>query len=291
MKKILVSCLCFVMLSWASTAFALNVTAVNDGETLVNNILGHFDGDGISVSNISYSGANGASGLFTDGVASGLGKNMDSGILLTTGKATNAVGPNSSDSTSTENNMAGDSDLNSLVPSGETHDATVLEFDFTTTSGYHYLFLNFVFASEAYLEYVNKGDNDVFGCFLDGDNIAFVPDTTTPVSINNVNNETNSEYFNDNSYGSSAHDLEYDGFTRGIEAKALNIGAGTHHIKIAIADVGDYALDSGVFIGADSFRLFSTLTPGTSVPEPSTLLLLGLGLLGLTHLRRTRSSK
>jgi hypothetical protein len=277
MKKIIVTLICFAMLSCASTVFALNVTTVNDGAELVDNILG----SGISVSDVQYNGADGASGIFTGGQASGLG--MESGILLTSGQATDAVGPNTSDGTGSDNGTAGDSDLDALIPGYTTLDATVLEFDFTTTSGD--LYFNFVFASEEYNEWVGSSFNDVFGFFLDGENIALLPDQTTPVSINNVNNSVNSEYYNDNDPGYSSFDVEYDGFTTVLTAKALNIGEGTHHIKLAIADAGDSILDSGVFIEAGTF------SPYNPIPEPSTLLLLGMGLLGLIHLKRKHASK
>ncbi len=35
---------------------------------------------------------------------------------------------------------------------------------------------------------VNSSFNDVFGFFVNGTNFALLPGTTTPVSINNVNN-------------------------------------------------------------------------------------------------------
>ena len=55
---------------------------------------------------------------------------------------------------------------------------------------------NYVFASDEYLEYVVWGFNDVFGWFLNGVNIATIPNTnSTPVAIRNVNAGVNPKFF------------------------------------------------------------------------------------------------
>jgi hypothetical protein len=264
----------------SGTASALVVTTTTDGTALVNEIVG----TGITTSNISFTGSNVSAGLFTDGLSSGL--SMESGILLTSGNAADAVGPNDSDATSTNNGLAGDADLNSLIPGFSTNDATILEFDFTTAGGD--LFFNYQFGSEEYNEWVNSSFNDVFGFFLDGVNIALIPGTATAVSINNVNELLNSTYYNNNDPSDlgipTPFDIEYDGFTTLFTAQALGIGAGTHTIKLAIADAGDFILDSGVFIQAGSFS-------DTPVSEPSVLALLGLGFLGMVFAKKRRQSR
>lgn len=262
----------------AGSAQAITLTPTNDGNALVNTILG----SGITVSNINYTGASGASGFFTGGLASGLG--IDSGILLTSGQAINALGPNNSSNTTGNNGFAGDADLDALIPES-TNDATVLEFDFVSNGGD--VFFNYVFGSEEYPEWVGSSYNDVFAFFLNGENIALVPDTTTPVSINNVNSGSYSQFYNDNTGG--LFNIQYDGFTNVLTAKALGLSAGTHRIKLAIADAGDFAYDSGVFIQAGTFS--DTYTP-PKVPEPASLLgLLGIAALGANSVLKRKQNQ
>jgi hypothetical protein len=216
---------------------------------------------------------------------------------MTSGQASSAVGPNDSDSTTTANGFAGDTNLDTLIPGFSTFDATVLEFDFETAGGD--LFFNYVFASEEYNEYVNTSFNDVFGFFLDGVNIALIPGTTTPVSIDNVNggnplgtSASNPAFYinNDLSDGGPFYDIEYDGFTTKFTAQALGLGAGTHKIKLAIADAGDRILDSAVFIQAGSFS--DTPDDPKKTPEPTSLLgLLTIGAFGTKSLLKGRKIK
>ncbi|WP_310429805.1 choice-of-anchor L family PEP-CTERM protein [Chamaesiphon sp. VAR_48_metabat_135_sub] len=161
--------------------------------------------------------------------------------------------------------MAGDADLSALAGGGSTFDASVLTFDFTSTSSD--IFFNFVFASSEYPQYVGTGFNDIFGLLVDGQNIALIPGTTTAVTINNVNAGANAGFFNDNSAGSFGN-IPYGGFTTVFTASLLGLTPGTHTMKIAIADIADSSLDSAVFIEAGTF----SSTDPTAVPEPFTVI-------------------
>jgi len=227
-------------------------------QDLVDNILG----EGISISNIEYTGTTTSAGLFQNGSTSGLG--IDEGVILSSGFVTGIPGPNSSSGFSGTLGLPGDSDLNSLIPGYNTYDATILEFDFVPDL--NAITFSYVFASEEYLEYVNSSYNDVFGFFLNGVNVAVIPNSTTPVSINNVNHLVNTNYFINNDVHSYSYpppviyDIEADGFTTRLTVHAFVNQGQQNHIKFAIADAGDTVLDSWVFLEAESFASVQ-LTP------------------------------
>lgn len=66
-----------------------------------------------------------------------------------------------------------------------------------------------------------------------------------------------SSYYHDNTGGAQ---VQYDGWTSVFTAQANVIPCQTYHLKLAIADVGDGAYDSGVFLEGNSF-----VSQGTSV--------------------------
>ncbi|MGQ8367255.1 choice-of-anchor L domain-containing protein [Glaciecola sp. 1036] len=267
MKK-LYACLALLICTHAN---AIVITSVDDGSTLASNI----EGSDVSIdfSSINYVGSSSQAGTFTGGIASGIG--IDAGIILTSGTAADAAGPNTSTSTTTELGAGGDSDLSDLVAGVATFDANILEFEFTTPTGD--LFFDFVFASEEYNEFLDFVDP--FGLFVDGVNYALAPDGQA-IAVSTVNcgesgvdiTGPNCSFFNNNDLG--LFDIEYDGFTDVFTAMITGLGAGTHTMKIAISDATDDELDSAVFIEAGSF---SGVNP-RPVPAPAIFILILLAL-------------
>lgn len=283
MKHLVPTLVMTALLALASPAQALTVTPTSDADTLVGSLLG----SGVSIISSSFTGANGAAGLFS-GAGGAIG--INSGVILTSGQANVAVGPNDQPHAGADNGLGGTAALNALIPGYTTYDATLLDIVFSSDTGN--LFFNFVFASEEYNQYVGSDFNDVFGFFLDGVNIALLPNGS-PVSINNVNLGANAAYYVNNSMTdaegdgpavASPVDTQYDGFTTVLTAQALGLAAGEHTISLQIADAGDHVLDSAIFLEGGSFG--GDDPNPEAVPEPATLLLIGSGLAGLFGLRR-----
>ncbi|MBO4307844.1 MAG: choice-of-anchor L domain-containing protein [Bacteroidales bacterium] len=232
-------------------------------DSLVRHVL---MGEGVEVSNVRFNGSTGvinctSIGKFTTGTnPTGIG--IQSGIIMGSGNVSVAVGPNNSGSASNDVGKCAsysNAQLLNIANGSSVNDCAVLEFDFIPRSDM--IEFRYVFASEEYNEYVGSQFNDVFGFFISGinprggmynnTNIALVPGTTTPIAINNVNNNLNSTYYHDNA-NSSSSPIQYDGYTTVLTAKARVLPCTQYHLVMAIGDVSDAAFDSGVFLEANS---------------------------------------
>jgi hypothetical protein len=223
-----------------------NLSTGIQAEDLVHSLIGN----NVTVQNVKIKGTEVSAGKFTGGTGI-IG--FDDGVVLSSGNITNIVGPNLADFTTYDAYIEGDSDLDQLIPGYFTADAAVLEFDFIPK--YDMITFQYVFGSEEYNEWVNSEYNDVFGFFVNGQNMAVIPGTSTPVSINNVNLKTNSNYYinNDRSDGGGKINTSMDGFTTVLYVEAPVKKGEVNHMKMAIADAGDTSLDSHVLIRAESF--------------------------------------
>lgn len=272
MIKKLLSFSAILLFSFTAVYAQLTVTGNNNG----NNLAQILAGNGVTVTNVNLNCAANACGTYTS-VATPL--NLSTGIMLTSGQVANAVGPNNAPSVGTANGTAGDVDLDALATPNSSQDACVLEFDVVPIG--NNMSFSYVMGSEEYPEYVCSNFNDVFAFFISGpnpgggsyanNNIALIPSTGLHVAINTVNpgvagansgggtctSLAYSAYYHDNTNGAQ---VQYDGWTSVFTAQANVIPCQTYHLKLAIADVGDGAYDSGVFLEGNSF-----VSNGTSV--------------------------
>lgn len=245
-------------------------------ESLVRNVL---LGTGVEISNVRFNGGTtirdiNVIGMFSTGnTPTNLG--MSEGLILGTGDVAIAIGPNDDEGASDWDYWGEYScaPLENII--SDLYDETVLEFDFIPYSDS--IKFEYIFASEEYPEFVCSSFNDVFGFFLTGQNpnagqpaynnknIALIPNSDIPITINNVNggsmpedwwweepedcNLSNSMYYVDNTYGQW---VQYDGYTVPLTASARVVPHTTYHLIIAIADATDNSYDSGVFLKANS---------------------------------------
>jgi hypothetical protein len=290
----------------AHVAFAQLV--VDSTQTPDNFVLYQLGGPGVTTSNVTWSGDTNQFAGF-DGTACNIG--LSHGLVIATGNAALAMGPNDSGSATFGggNYEGSDPDLQTLATQ-TVNDAAFLEFDVVPT--FDSLRITLVFASEEYLEFVNS-INDVMGVFLSGPgisgpfsnnaiNMAVVPLNGYAVSVNQINNVVNPELYIDNGDGYTAPFnadstyVQYDGFTVPLTfAWAVQPGM-TYHVKVAIADASDTAWDSAVFLATGSLTAQSLLVtgmeelPGASPfrmqPNPANgrAVVTGLSASGTSHL-------
>ncbi|WP_107039345.1 choice-of-anchor L domain-containing protein [Brumimicrobium mesophilum] len=181
-------------------------------------------------------------------------------------------------------NTVSDPDL--TIIGGAITNGSIIEFDFVPSGDT--LSFNYIFSSTEYASYTCSNFNDAFGFFISGPgingtfsnnaiNIATVPGSPNiPVAINSVNGgvptgggtaancaavdpnwTANAVYFT-TSYtpvytAAGAPMNSYNGSTVLLPANSSLTCGDTFHIKLAISNVSDTGLDSGVFLEANSF--------------------------------------
>lgn len=242
------------------------------------------------------------------------------GIVLSSGDVKTGAdigvdGPVSFFSSNSATSGPGDPDLDDILVNLNSNDACVLEFDFIpdidTTSTLRF---KYVFGSEEYNEYACTNFNDVFAFLLSGPgvgtnvNVALVPGTSIPVAINSVNSgvpgsaggnigQCNSmgpgspfpAYFINNE-ALNGQTVTLDGFTVALEAMATVQPCDTYHIKLAVADVSDFAFNSAVFLQAYSFTVDSVqVNLKDIIKSDSGYVAEGCGTASITITRDTSS--
>ncbi len=278
-----------------SAAFGqIEVDTTLDVEELVRHYL---VGENVIVRNIRFSGHPTSIGYFKD---EAMITGLKSGILLSTGRAADAITRNESPWTTTRfspmgnpKQVKGDRDLNRISKS-VSYDVCIVEFDFVPL--HNKLQITYVFGSEEYPEYAESRYNDAFAFIVSGEkfpsvNIATVPRTLLPVTVNNIHRKKNEMFYIDNDYfkkvdlkknvpgktkkkdknpysdyyeidkrklrklpAERVNSIQFDGLTTVLTASCYLIPYRKYHMKIAIGDIADPQYDSGIFLAQSSLR-------------------------------------
>ena len=278
---------CFsVLLSlFTSLLFSQNIAVDHNTyspQELVEDILINSDCiSNVIVTNVVGGNFNGTDQSYGYFDATGTTFPITNGLILSTGRLSNVPGPNTSLSDDDANGWVGDNDLETALGENNTHNATILEFDFQSVS--NQISFRYLFASEEYQEGNNSTCqySDLFGFLIRPasattyTNIALVPGTNTPVKVTTVHsgipgscNPINEAYFG--GWNNATAPINFNGQTTVLTATTTINPNEIYHVKLVIADEFNFRYDSAVFLEAGSFtsdidlgldRLFSTRNP------------------------------
>jgi len=279
----------FTLLAFVGLHFGISAQFTLTPTQNIAQLTSTLQGGGVQITNMVVTCHNCGIGTFSGGNATNLGINQ--GVVMSSGSIqtacptalTTGIAAAASATASYSAGQPGDADINVISPSTlGSFDRCLLEFTLTPTGDT--VEFEYVFGSEEYTTYVCTNFNDAFGFFVSGPNpaggnyvkknVALVPNTLTPVSIGTINGgnasgsvqpciTTNTQYYVNNAGGAT---IVYDGFTVRLKAKFATVPCVPYQIKLAIADVGDGALDSGVFLEAKSFSSGNvTIKTSTSI--------------------------
>jgi gliding motility-associated-like protein len=270
MKWVTKTTILFLLISVYSTAQYITVNDNYTAEDLVKNVL--INSTCANVSNISVSGwispsSNPSYGYFSKGTSN---FPFNNGVIISTGRAVSAVGPNNYTLSEGPTSWYGDQDLEYAIGENNTINATVLEFDFMPLA--NKVSFEYIFASEQYLSSPGSHQcnySDGFGFLLkevgtsNYQNLAVVPGTNVPVKVTTVRGQTpncptaNAQYFG--GFNDSEHPTNFNGQTVILKAEATVTPNVLYHIKLVIADQGNNLYDSAIFLGGGSFKVTKDL--------------------------------
>lgn len=219
----------------------------------------------------------------------------ESGIVISSGGVSGAPGPNDVDIVVNGGNnlWPGDSDLEEATNGSSTFNASFIQFDFVPTV--NTISFNFLMASEEYNQNFECIFSDAFAFILtdqqtgDVQNLAVLPGTNIPIEVTNIRPAVmaqpdediagcppvNQEFFDKYNFNPFNDPLQaaiaYDGQTISLKAEANVILGNTYTIKLVVADNGDAAFDTAIFLEAGSFSLGAGLGDDLTVENGNAL--------------------
>ncbi|NNE32636.1 MAG: T9SS type B sorting domain-containing protein [Winogradskyella sp.] len=188
---------------------------------------------------------------------------FEEGILLTSGDASEARGPNNNAMSAGSGAWPGDGQLDSAVGINS-NNASFIQFDFTPLADS--ISFEFLMASEEYdMGSFECNFSDAFAFLLTDSmgnttNLAVLPGTNTPILVTNIHPDNgfcaaqNEQYFGGYT-ATNQSPISFDGRTAVFTAESTVVPGEQYTIKLVVADATDTQLDSGVFLKAGSFDL------------------------------------
>ncbi len=270
---------------------------------LIDSLVGQLVGGGVIVQNVRSNLTETSKAIGTFKAPAQLFGGIRAGLVMTTGQADTMAGSNAAGGvisvqlpgTDTVDGCSeGRQMLNSVLNFNSTNirrttNCATIQFDIIPSSDS--IKFNYVFASEEYNNFVCSNFNDIFGFFITGPgivgdqnlapdfpqskNIALIPGTNLPVSINTVNNGTpgtsgtaaNCNFtpqgiasYIDNTPAPGTNDpfilqrLRFNGLTKVLTAGVKVTPCEVYTLTLTVSDVTDGSFDSGVFIERGSLR-------------------------------------
>lgn len=207
-------------------------------------------GEGVTISNIKITGDSQQIARFSGAdYIEGFG-NLDEGIILSTGIASSIFTPAKTFLSEAFHSKGGinrgsDKDLDKISkPANSTYDAVSIEFEAVSDSDF--ISFQYLFASEEFDQATYF--NDIFALYVNGENIAKIPDSDATVAMESLRTDYPQYYY----HNEGGQDLGFLGYSSLLSCQA-NVKAGeTNKFKLVIADLSDPIYDSAVLIKAHS---------------------------------------
>jgi PEP-CTERM motif len=264
---------------FATASHAIAITQETDANVLASSLT--TGATGLTVTGATLSGQDDGTGAVSSGTYSNASNTygIGPGVALSTGNVSDYDdGPNTQTGFTTGYGVAATADQEALLDpiTGGTFDhfdVTQLDITFDSTTGE--VFFLVVFGSEEFDEFVGSLFIDGFGLYLNGVNIASVGGE--PVNINHPDMAFRT--------GTELDGILAPGGNPALLFSGSALPTG-NTLTFIVADTSDEDLDTTVYLSS----LGGTEPPPPNgVPEPGTLLLLGLGVIGLGFVRRHKN--